>query len=157
MKEKDTSEQSTPKRVRFHEGVKGEVEPLNLKTRLENQQQLDRNTGYADNKNQYTKEITKDEYESKYNPPEEYNPNTYFGRRLRSNERVQPEDPSIYNRNIKNEYEVEEPARTPIQKLAQSTYATSGRQTPPRSFQLKNIVNNTEYVRKKLPEGTNEK
>jgi len=143
--------------VRFHEGIKEKVEPLNLKTKLENQQQLDYNREFDDNKNAYAKEMSRDEFESRYNQRnDEYNPNTSIGRRPISQERDQPND-AIYNRNTQNNYEYEDPKKTPVQKLAESTYAMSGRQTPPRSFQLKNIVNNTEYVRKKLPEGTNEK
>ena len=49
---------------------------------------------YNDDKNQYTKEISRNEFESKYNPhQDEYNPNTSYGRRLRSQERNQGKDP----------------------------------------------------------------
>ena len=156
-KEKDVSEQSTPKRVRFHEEVKDKIQPVNLKTRLENQQ-FDNNANYEDNRNQYAKEISRDEFESKFNQrQDDYNPNTAFGRRLRSQERVQANDSYSDNRNPPNNFNYNDQRISPTQKLAENRIVMTGRQTPPRSFQLKNVVNNTEYVRKRLPDGTNEK
>ena len=150
------SDLSTPKQVRFaFDKGKKEVEPRNLDSSLRqevgyNSSEPKRGSRAYPDGDEFVKEVSRKELQDKYGSTDDNLQSYNMGQRLRSNERLSAEELE-YER----EYQRNNKPRSSIEQAVHNSHATrytSGRTTPPRSFQMRNIVNNTEYTRKKLPE-----
>jgi len=99
------------------------------------------------------KEVDRNEFESRYN--RQINDETGYGlgKRLRSNERLNlaNEDLDELYSPSQREYQKKQP-KTAAQQIIENSYVGVSMNSPPNSFQMKNIVNNTEYIRKRAKE-----
>lgn len=158
-KERD-SDISTPKQVRFAADSKAKLQPTNLDSRLKQESNKfthDIRTSYPDDEIEYVREISRAELQNKYGSAQNDNLQSYnMGKRLRSNERLNSEEIAYERSQLSNENDYYNPKpvkKTAIEKMVDHSHASRyGRTTPPRSFQMKNIVSNTNYSRKELPD-----
>lgn len=165
-KERQNSELSSPKQVRFQEVVKNKFDQEVLDSKLNKEVNFkhDENATsatsartrvrMADN-DEYVKEISRQELESRFGGKGNNPTDTYMGGNLRSNERLNPHEQDYIRDSdpYGDDYTRKEVAKpNAIEQAFNNSHINNNRTTPPRTFQMKNIVNNTEYTRKRLPE-----
>lgn len=155
---RESSEQNSPKRVTFgpNHVEEYQVDPINLSTRLsELAQDKIANHRYENDENyekpmQIVKEVNYNELENKYNRQNNDEIDYKFGKRLRSQERLELTDEELRNQYTQNNtaYNRRIPKSAEQQTIENTSYAKSIGGSS-NSFQMKNIVKNTEYMRKK--------
>jgi hypothetical protein len=157
----------SPKQVRFKGDSNTKIQPTNLDNRLNQQTNLyphdvrtsypDVRTSYPDDQVEYVREVSRAELQNKHIEKQNENLHSYnIGKRLRENERLNEEEiayerSQIANKN--NSYNPNPPKKNAMEQLVDHSIAAKyTRTTPTRSFQMKNVVNNTFYSREKLPD-----
>lgn len=162
-KERQNSDLSSPKQVRFHQDVKNKFDTVDADSKVikETNFKQDENTTNARPRvriaddDEYVKEISRQELESRFGGKGTNPPDTNIGRNLRSNERIDPHEHGYNRDNVyyEDDYTRNQSAKpNAIEQAFSNSHINNSRTTPPRTFQMKNIVNNTEYTRKRLPE-----
>lgn len=97
-------------------------------------------------------EVNREQLESRYNRKNNDDQNYNFGKRLRSQEKVNLADEDLQDLYNSKDYTYQrKKPKTAQEQIYENTQAArTTNQGRPNNFQMKNIVNKTEYVRKKL-------
>ena len=157
LKTHQSIDQSSPKRVHFKAGLVEEslVDPTNLDAKLSEHahttsyQRYENNENYEKQVSNPVREVNRNEFESRYNSQNNDERDPKFGQRLRSHERLlQPDHDSghHYSSHQNTSYERRKP-RTAQEQISENTTASISLNNSKNSFQMKNIVKNTEYRR----------
>lgn len=150
---------STPKVVRFKDEFTNPVKPTVLEERLkeevrkegENESPRFRVRPTFEDDDDYVPEMSRQELEERISKRKEPNNSDYnMGRRLRSNERLNSSEREYERNQASNEAEFERPKRikkVQIEPAAENRFTNTGRTTPPRNFQMKNIIKENPSIR----------
>ena len=153
---RQSSDLSSPKQVRFVDETKSRVNPTKLDERLKQEAERQNQdvsprfnrASARDDDDEFVKEISRQELENRYGGKDELISTDYkMGKRLRSNERLSSYEREKERMQSAHDTEVEKPRRVKqvnVQPASQNSYLNTGRTTPPpRNFQMRNIVSNT--------------